>query len=114
METLYKRLIKYVNKESTLEDRIYKPEVSKLSKDQLRQFTYTPEAQDLGLIDLYTLENALTYPGMEELITNVINSIKRGHRPKRGNELETNLLLIKKYYDESKGKLNTEYFESEN
>lgn len=113
LEQQYKKLSKYVDKPVVDTSRVIVPNVAPISRDQLRLFTYTPEAQEFGLTDLDILEKALDRQGMRELITNVINAIKRGHRPSRGSELERQLSEIRQIYQEKEQLSNKKYFEPE-
>lgn len=58
-------------------------EKKELSKNQLRDFSFTPEAVQLGLDNLDMLGKILEYPDLRKKLTTIINALKRGYKQPR-------------------------------
>ncbi len=106
-----KALQKYTTKTKEFEDKTYAPPVQPIDRRDLIKFMRMPYVSDIGLTNYGILEALLDEPGGRALITNVYNSLQRGHKPKQGNELWSAIIALKKLYSERKPK-NTEYFET--
>ena len=98
LDQQYKRISNIILKKPNWENRAYEPSVAEIPFRKLRNFTLTPIAQDLGLTDVNVLSRVLE--NHRELVTNVINSINRGHEPKRGEELWAAIMKVQELYQE--------------
>jgi len=106
-----KALQKFTNKVKEFKDKSYVPPVEQIGRDDLMKFMRMPYVSQIGLTDYGILAELLDEPGGRALITNVYNSIQRGHIPQRGNELWSAILSLKELYN-MRAKDNTGYFES--
>lgn len=89
------------------------PQRKELSDQQWFMFSFTPEAQALGLDDREMLRKILEYPDLKQQLTTIVNAILRGRVSNQVPDFSKEVSEIIKAYNIRKDKDNSALFEEE-